>query len=492
MVKRGNTISIFENGKNNRHDITVDAADSGQPAYGNLLFDSNTLILGDFRHGGFGETGNKVELSYIENRATEFKNYTAGKSYLVVDRSGTGNFEPDQVTYYQSDEIDATRSKIIFNNVFWDMDGSGADVFTFAYRISNIMGEVKATDPGCQNDVSQNDGSIEFLAEEGFRGFSYSLTNKTVQEPDKTGTFFTGRLVIDSLKAGTYSLKIQELGGCNLIRKENDQQPAKAVSSAYFATTTGAFLEWTVAEAGTKASAGFMFTPTGSFTDPQAISINYGIRMDGFNLYAIINGQQAASPFASVKAGDRIKIERTSSQMLFKVNNQQITSSSIVSPNYTYGVARIDSPSGAILNLKWDSGARITQWRTSAGMKAEYSSGDAIVKDVILNAPCDGQLRSKTDNNTTTAREAVEESAPRFTVFSGQTSSHPVSARLVLKSPGRSSLVVFTLTGRLTWQKELDPHLADQVTDLPRLTPGVYIIKAITPEGEFSAKFIVR
>ncbi|MGC3979164.1 MAG: T9SS type A sorting domain-containing protein [Paludibacteraceae bacterium] len=73
-----------------------------------------------------------MELSYYTHRATVF---SADKEhvYLIIDRTGTGNFTTE-VDEYKVSEIDSIRSKLIFNNVIWDKDGNGKDLFTFGYK----------------------------------------------------------------------------------------------------------------------------------------------------------------------------------------------------------------------------------------------------------------------------------------------------------------------------------------------------------------------
>jgi hypothetical protein len=49
---------------------------------------------------------------------------------LAVDRSGTGIFQDKDCDYFKPDSITG-EGEFIFNNILWDMDRSGKDVFTF-------------------------------------------------------------------------------------------------------------------------------------------------------------------------------------------------------------------------------------------------------------------------------------------------------------------------------------------------------------------------
>ena len=142
ISKEGNTVYLrVDDLRYYGYNITVDAADREQDFYGSIMIEKygqDDILLTGIRRGGFEETGNKVELSYF--CATEFEDYReVGKTYLVIDRSGTGNFSSSDVEYIPSDELDELRKKIIFNNVFWDTDANGKDVFTFGYSLSNPM-----------------------------------------------------------------------------------------------------------------------------------------------------------------------------------------------------------------------------------------------------------------------------------------------------------------------------------------------------------------
>lgn len=68
--------------------------------------------------------------------------------WMVVDRSGAGDFSVNNLEYLKPDSI--TRNKIaIFKNLKWDKDGSGADMFSFA-RIEDFLVAVQTlTDPTC-------------------------------------------------------------------------------------------------------------------------------------------------------------------------------------------------------------------------------------------------------------------------------------------------------------------------------------------------------
>ena len=135
IEKTGNIVYLRKNGLRIKDSecLITNTADQTAKYYGAISIEGDTEItLNNFRHGGFVNTGNRVELSFFPNRAVDF---AADKNnvYLIVDRTGTGNFNAE-IKEYLVDEIDLRRSKLIFNNVFWDTDENGEDIFTFGYN----------------------------------------------------------------------------------------------------------------------------------------------------------------------------------------------------------------------------------------------------------------------------------------------------------------------------------------------------------------------
>lgn len=149
IEKNGDVIFMRINGVRYKvTEITIDPSQSNMVYYGAISVGTNdqNMNLTNFRHGGFVDTGNRVELSYSPQRASGFAYNSTYSTYLIIDRSGTGNFS-GAIDFIKSDEYDAVRSKIIFNNVFWDTNNNGSDAFTFGYGASTILRSSKVDDP---------------------------------------------------------------------------------------------------------------------------------------------------------------------------------------------------------------------------------------------------------------------------------------------------------------------------------------------------------
>ena len=153
-VEKGQRLEVEKNGRvmylrvdgvrYKNTEFVIDSTKNELSYYGAISIGSNSssVQLTDFRHGGFVDTGHKVELSYLPQRASAFANYRERRTSLIIDRSGNGNFSGD-VDSYSCDEVDERRSKIIFNNIFWDTDMNGKDAFTFGTTDSPVLRSAK-------------------------------------------------------------------------------------------------------------------------------------------------------------------------------------------------------------------------------------------------------------------------------------------------------------------------------------------------------------
>jgi hypothetical protein len=484
--KEGNTVYLRSNGtRTYAYDIPISPADADRIFYGSILIDkynTSDIVLSDIRQGGFSNTGNNVELSYVAERAYEFRNYcTEGKTFLIIDRTGTGDFSSSNVEYIPADELDETRYKIIFNNIFWDTDGNGKDVFTFGYRQSNLVALVTPHDPTCENTVLQTNGAVSIKVKQGFKGFSYRLKN-TQSNAEQAGTFYCDSVAIDNLSAGTYNLTLSEIGGFNLYPKQAGSYANSAIGSTYFNSTSNAYMEWTVTT-GTQASAGMSANAAVQNT-PNAQRIGYGLHISGGNLYQIDNGTVSPAALANVSQGDRIRVERVTNTIYYKLNGIELLSVSMRSEDrsrYNYPVAEVWT--GGIYNLTWNRMATTATWRSTDNLTMEKSSDDSFQQSITLNADCDEEQPEMPKT------QSIE--ASRLTVYYKKPSNRKdVTAKIELPEPAIVSLMVFDINGRYISSTNIPPGTTIAEADIHLPTAGVYIIKALTDTGEYSAKIL--
>jgi hypothetical protein len=90
--------------------------------------------------------------------------------WLIIDRSGQGNFSADNVEYVIADNV--TNGTATYKNIQWDKDGSGKDAFGFA-RAKNFFAVVKKIgNPTC---IDQKGGHVAVTIVAGHAPYSYTL-----------------------------------------------------------------------------------------------------------------------------------------------------------------------------------------------------------------------------------------------------------------------------------------------------------------------------
>lgn len=83
-----------------------------------------------------GGTANKIATELkIDTRKFLPGNFPKESFYLVINRSGSDNFSKENCIFINPDSISSDRIAS-FSGVYWDIDGSGKDVFTFGFKPS--------------------------------------------------------------------------------------------------------------------------------------------------------------------------------------------------------------------------------------------------------------------------------------------------------------------------------------------------------------------
>lgn len=487
IEKDENTISLRINGiKDINCNIQIDKADSKKIFFGSVLIEKNgtsDISMIDFRHGGFVDTGNRIELSYISQRASEFTNYRNGKSYLIIDRSGTGNFAADSIDFYPTDELDEKRYKIIFNNVFWDQDGNGKDMFTFGYKNSNILGILTKINPAC-TDVPSESGLIRLLIKEGIGGFNYQLSKSNI--PLKNGSFYGDTLIIDKLSQGDYNLVLSEIGGMNFSNRRNDSISSQAISSKNFNVRTNAYMECAILGLNTHATLAFM-TKSSASSIPTDITFDYGVVVDGSKLYAVMKGVKETTSFATISSGNTIRVERTSNQIIYYVNGIKSLTKTILSADLNrlfYAVSKLEPSSTGIYNLKSNGLLNPTIWNATDNMKIDVSKGDVVTYNFTLVPDCMKRVSGSLPDTNEDSHLSV--------YYKDVNDMSNVTARLQLDQPSPSILLLFDVSGNLIYKKNLPASSGIQLEDIKLPFTGVYIIKVLTNENEYSRKIISK
>ena len=115
--------------------ITIPESNSTDASMGIVRTETSDvpLDLYGLRTGGIGDIGSFAELSYDLMPSKEFADYSRKRTVMLIDPSGECEFDTGSNSNVRCSKPDIARGKTVFRNIFWDADGSGSDVFTFAY-----------------------------------------------------------------------------------------------------------------------------------------------------------------------------------------------------------------------------------------------------------------------------------------------------------------------------------------------------------------------
>jgi len=86
----------------------------------------NGLLQATGRGASRQSTFMQVDASQWANRGEDVSKY-----YLLIDRSGRGDFLSTDIEFYTPDFVDST-NRLYFSNIYWDTDNNGKDRFCFA------------------------------------------------------------------------------------------------------------------------------------------------------------------------------------------------------------------------------------------------------------------------------------------------------------------------------------------------------------------------
>lgn len=169
IEKCGQLIYLKSNGVRYKNtEFVIDDSHKDQHFYGALSLGPNNsgIVLSDFRHGGFTDTGNRIELSYKTGKAFVFTPYrNRENTYILINRNGETEFTEASEMYPCSDP-DEARSKIIFNNIFWNCNNESDKVmFTFGYKIpvdSHVNKRPRTDDTEPEADLVRNDSLLVY------------------------------------------------------------------------------------------------------------------------------------------------------------------------------------------------------------------------------------------------------------------------------------------------------------------------------------------
>ena len=151
--------------------------------------------------------------------------------WLGIDRTGRGDFGPGEVDFIPASHI-SSNGKAYFEQLFWDVDGSGKDIFSMA-KGPPMMAVSWLEAMSC---FPQTNGRLHLQVFGGQAPYKGKLVQLTTQK----GLNFEIRrdhvLSLDAIEAGEYELTVQDKAGNRFTQHlflQSTDAPKSRLSSTY-------------------------------------------------------------------------------------------------------------------------------------------------------------------------------------------------------------------------------------------------------------------
>lgn len=437
--------------------------------------------IDNIRVDGVYDNGNQVELGYIKEN-NQFYDYK-DNAYLIVDRSASGEFLEEDLEYYKVTNYSAQRDKLIFNNIYWDTDGNGADIFSFGC-IDCLHAEISTSDATMSDSLSNSDGAIDIKIKAGMPAYYYTLHH--INETDTTFIsqkhFFFDEMCIPNLQSGQYKLNIGQMGGFEIFGTASANGNKRIAKSNN--TITGGEFSWIVPE----------YDETSIFNVGFGInqSVTYGFRIQDNSLWFVAPND--IIEFGYVSPGTLLSAIYAGNFITFSLENEQIHRTYNVS-GALYGIVEALYGDCHVMNFKLSG---MTSMNTTAGMYADYYEPCRITKYVEIQNSDEtsfsllprSNISTKSKTNTTGIEQNKLELS-EFVVYSPNNNSE-FMAILTQDALTPASLVVFDAAGKLVLSRDFSGSSNQRKLSFSVPASGVYIVKAITNTQEFTQKIISK
>ena len=293
----------------------------------------------------------------------------------------------------------------MFHNIFWDADGSGSDVFTFAYY-DGLSVEAKPTPSTCEDGAPKNDGSIEIGIDIGTPVYNYVLSVDTVAgkehgETIASGTFIGDTHRIDSLAPGTYTLTVTQGGGNDIYGTGN---PLYTVYSHDTRSYMSGEITWTVAETNSNYRVGL----EPGHSDE---TIQYGFDVRGDKTYIISDGHTSTARFITIKKGDVLGISVGNMQVVYRVNGEALYRETAWPLRAWRFCIKYGTGETHITNLTVN-GEPVQSFKIEGSVQIETPKQNTVELTVHVGSECDGTMPNGTDKKKERLGEASHDMEP--------------------------------------------------------------------------------
>lgn len=476
------TVAIPEDARNSTYRGIISAEGSANPLY-----------LTSVRSNGAVETGYFAELAHNLTPDKEFYHYSRNRTVMLIDPTGEGRFDTDNTVMVRCTPPDISRGKTMFHNILWDADGSGSDVFTFAY-FDGIDADVDVEPTTCLDGVPQKDGAIDIGINIGTPIYKYTLTVDSVAGMNKddlvaSGSFMGKTHRIENLATGTYTLTVSQGGGNDIHGKGNLLYSTYSHTDRRF---TGGDVEWTVTETGSWYRIG---------AEPSVVEdiTQWGYDVRGDRAYFIIDGYTSLTQGVNIKPGDTLGLRISGIYVRWYHNGEEVLKKSAwtlrlwrMCIKYGRGDTHI---TGLTIN-----GTPVEDFEINGNVQIETPKSNTVTYTVHVGNGCDPSAPNGIEPKQPVV---IGQSDPPGGDYPGNTrnsnlsvdaedgTTHIFNAILDRDHSGPATLMVFDASGRLVFEGEMEgSDIKTKRFTVPM--NGVYIVKAITAEGEHTQKILAK